>query len=306
MVQRLQSHGVWQWACARAVTRRLLPGLLLAVHGLTAPAEALFRVDGGLLYNSNVSRASNSDDVRFDAAAAVDAALGWSTHPSDVDALSAYGHARRESYDRYHGLDVTALGIGLAYTRKFGVGLTAPRLGIDVSADSERYGTSTRDANVLRATIQFRQRFNEAFQASAGYLFDRRFGKYDEPAVPGLSGKVFDLIGNSAFVTAGYELTERWLLDASVAVRRGDVVSTTHRGLAIFTASSAIAVDPTFGEEMYYYRLRGTTRTIAAALSYALNDHTSLSASYTDENTRAAEGLEYPVRIGSLTVAYRY
>jgi hypothetical protein len=70
--------------------------------------------------------------------------------------------------------------------------------------------------------------------------------------------------------------------------------------------SSAIPEDTTFGDQLYDYRLRGTTRTITATVSFALTDHSSLNAGFIDESTRGVEGLDYRGHGANLSYAYRY
>jgi hypothetical protein len=124
--------------------------------------------------------------------------------------------------------------------------------------------------------------------------------------VPGISGKVFDLRGRSAYVRAGYAATDVLQLGAHIEVRRGDVVSSTRRNLEIFEASSAIARDPTFGDDFFAYRLRGTTETITANASWALDARSSLNLAYAAERTRAYDDLDYRSYRVDFSYAYRY
>ena len=91
------------------------------------------------------------------------------------------------------------------------------------------------------------------------------------------------------------------------AVRRGDVESTSQRNRAVFLASSAIADDPAFGDPaLFGYRLRGTTVSASAALSYALHERAAVNVGYLQERTRAAEGLEYVSRVVDASIAWRF
>jgi hypothetical protein len=152
------------------------------------------------------------------------------------------------------------------------------------------------------------QRFSEAFDASVGIVHDRRYARNDRPVVPGISGKVFDVQGKSAFVRAGYALTDQLQVGANFAVRRGGVVSTTRQHLEIFLESDAIAADPAFGDDFFAYRLRGTstTQTAAITLSWALSDRSSLNLRYADERTSAYDDLDYRGRIATLSFAFSY
>src|SRR5438105_137834 len=158
------------------------------------------------------------------------------------------------------------------------------------------------------ARAELGQRFNEAFDASLGAVFDRRYAHNDLPVVPGISGRVFDVRGKSAFVRAGYALAEHLQAGANFAVRRGDVVSTTRQHQEIFLESDAIAADPAFGDDFFAYRLRGTstTRTIAVTLSWALSNHSSVNFRYADERTSAYGELDYRGRVAALAFAFNY
>jgi hypothetical protein len=90
------------------------------------------------------------------------------------------------------------------------------------------------------------------------------------------------------------------------AVRRGDVESTTRQNLDIFLASDAIAADPAFGSDFFAYRLRGTTATANATLSWALSERSSLNLSYAVARTTSYDDLNYLSRIGTILLAFRY
>jgi hypothetical protein len=177
-----------------------------------------------------------------------------------------------------------------------------------LAGSHDNYRSAIRDSDSLEARAELGRRFNEAFDASVGAVFDRRYARNDLPVVPGISGRVFDMRGKSAFVRAGYALTEQLQAGANFAVRRGDVVSTTRQHREIFLESDAIAADPAFGDDFFAYRLRGTstTQTAAVTLSWALSDRSSLNFRYADERTSAYEGLDYRGRIAALSFAFSY
>jgi hypothetical protein len=179
---------------------------------------------------------------------------------------------------------------------------------LGVSGSHDDYRSAIRDSNRLEARGEIGGRINEAFDASVGAIYDRRYARNDQPVVPGISGRVFDLSGKSAFARAGYALTGQLQAGASFAVRRGSVVSTTRQHFDIFLQSDAIAADPTFGDEFFAYRLQGasTTKTVALTLSWALSNRSSLNVRYADERTSAGEGLDYHGRTTAVSLAYSY
>ncbi len=289
----------------RAYGRFAAWGALALVFSVPAHAETLFRLDAGALYGYNLSHAHSPSDIRSDAAAAATASAGVFL-PDRADSLALTLDAYGETYHRYHGLDLAAGGGRAVYRHKFGLGSEAPLLRISASVAGEDYGADIRDSTPVALTVELNRRFGESFDVAVGLFYDRRYAKNDEPDVPGISGAVFDLRGQGAYVTAGYAMTEQLLLTGKIAVRHGDVVSTSQETPQILSVATAIAEDPTFGPELYDYRLRGTTWTGIATLSYALGDSASLNLSYALDYTIAAAGLDYRSSIASLIYTYRY
>jgi hypothetical protein len=285
------------------------PAAALLCAGLVAPAAAnewQLDLDAGAFYDSNLTRAQQSADVRADAAATLYAATSQFHALTGNDGLTLALEASGEAYDRFHGLNLIGGGVRLDYRHKFALGLTAPWLRLAASAAYDGYQQNLRTGARWNVRAELGQRFTEQFDAAIGGSYDRRYAQNDEPVVPGISGKVFDLRGESLYVRAGYAATDALLLTARFDVRRGDVVSSTRRNLEIFEASTAIAADPTFGSDFFAYRLRGTTGTLAAAGSWALDQRSSLNLTASGERTRAYDDLDYRSYRIDLSYAYRY
>jgi hypothetical protein len=278
---------------------------VLAHAGRDARAQT-FDAGAEIAHDSNVTRGQRAEDVLADSYADAHAGWTWRTQATDFDALSAGVAVRGGQYVRYPRLSYAAVDGTLAWQRKLGVGLTEPWIAASATASYENYREDIRDSGRLELRLEAGRRWSEALDASIGYVFDRRYAQHDEPVVPGISGKVWDLMGNAAFARMGYALSERWLVDLGYNVRRGDVVSTTHRNLAIFLASDAIAQSTAFGPYFFDYRLRGTTQTGSGTLSYALGDRSSLNLLYAYALTRAAQGFEYRNNVVSAAWVYRY
>ena len=181
-----------------------------------------------------------------------------------------------------------------------------PWVSVTVNAAHDDYRGDIRDSDRLEAGVEFGGRLGTDFDASFGVASDRRWARNDDPVVPGISGKVFDLRGQSAFARAAYDVTERLQVGGRLSVRRGDVESTTRPNLDIFLASAAIAADPTFGSDFFAYRMRGTTRTASLNASWALSDRSSLNFGYAVASTASYDDLNYLSRVGSILLAFRY
>jgi hypothetical protein len=278
----------------------------LACAAGAARAEWQADVDAGFFYDSNLPRAYEPADIRADTAFSVDASAGYFRALSGADGFTLSADVRSEFYHRFDGLDLIALGGTASYRHKFGLGYAAPWIALSVSGAWESYREKLRDGERIEARAELGQRFTPEFDASFGGAYERRYAKNGDPVVPGISGKVFDLRGQRIFARAGYAATDRLLLAAELAVRRGDVVASTRPDFAIFVASDAIAADPAFGPDYFAYRLRGTTDTAKLSASWALDDRSSLNAIYLDERTDAAGGVYYRSHSASLMYAWRY
>jgi hypothetical protein len=279
--------------------------MLLCAAG-PARADWFYDARAGGLYDDNLTRAQQAADVRGDGAATLAAAAGWFHAPSDADGMTLSLEANSEAYARFHGLNLISIGGSAGYRHKFGLGRDVPWASITVSAARDDFRGDIRDGDRLEARIEVGKRLSENFDASLGVATDRRFARNDRPVVPGISGKAFESRGQSVFARAASDITERLQVGARVSVRRGDVESTTRQNFAIFEASDAIAADPTFGSDFYAYRLRGTTKTGNASLSWALSDRSSLNFSYGVARTASYDDLSYVSRIGTILLAFRY
>jgi hypothetical protein len=292
---RSKLHGI-RLACA------------LLVAGISAPATAewLLDADAGVLYDSNLNRAHKSADVRADGAFTLNAAGGSYYALSGADGLTLTANGRSEIYHRFHGLNLLSLGGTALYRHKFGLGYAAPWIVLAASASHDNYRDNIRDSDRAELRAELGKRFTESFDAAFGGRVERRYAKTDAPVVPGISGKVFDLRGRSAYVRAGYAVSDQLLLGVELAVRRGDVVATTRRDFQIFVVSDAIAPDPTFGSDFFAYRLCGTTDTAKLTASWALDNRSSLNLAYADERTDATGGIIYRSHSANLVFAWRY
>ena len=278
----------------------------LALAG-SVHAEMLVDTALGLTYDTNVSRAELADDIRPDGALDARGGVLWRMPVGDADAAIELGlGARGAAYDRHPRLSYAAGEAEVAYWHKLGLGLTAPRLRVAARLAREDFREDTRDSSVVDLRAELARRVSERLDLSLGYLRDQRFAQHDDVLVPGISGAVWDVTGHTGYVHGAYALTERWQLDGGYSFRRGDVVSTTHRNLAVFLASDAIGPTDAFGPGFFDYRLRGTTQVGNAAASYALGDRASLNLGYAYAFTRAAQGLQYQNHVVNASWAYRY
>ena len=278
-----------------------------AASAWTAALRAEWIVDIGAAgrYDSNLTRAQDAADRRPDRALTFAASVARHESLSGYDGIRFGIDLRAELHDRYRGLDFIGIGASASYRRKFALGLTAPYGVLTASVSHDDYRVDVRDGNRLDLGVELGRRHSESLDIGAGLAYDRRHATTSVAILPGVSGAIFDLRGGSAFARADYALDERWMLGGRVAVRRGDVESTSQRSRPVFLASDAIADDPAFRDPLLFgYRLRGTTVSLGGTLGYALGDHCAIHVAYVDEVTNAARDLRY--RSHTVNVAFDY
>src|SRR6202162_5966195 len=224
----------WRGAChstSRRALRLALGGMLVLGWSAVARAEWLFDIDAGARYDSNLTRAQERPDVRGDAAATLFASGGTFFALTGADGLTLYVNALTEAWHRFHGLNRASIGGSASYKHKFGLGYAAPWISLGLAGSHDNYRSAIRDSDSLEARAELGQRFTEAFDASVGAVFDRRYARNDLPVVPGISGKVFDVRGKSTTQTAAVTLS--WALSdrSSLNFRYADERTSAYEGL---------------------------------------------------------------------------
>ena len=292
--------------CARSAAIAAACVVLCSAAG-SARGEWLVDAAAGASYSSNLTGAASAPDIRPDWFAVVDASAGQFLALSGNDGLTMKANVRGETYDRYKQLNLASIGASAVYRYKFGLGRDVPWMALIANGSYDDYRSDIRRGARFDLRAEAGRRVTEAFDVTAGIAYDRRYAPNGESIVPGISGRVFNLIGQSAYFRAGYAFDDAWLLGINGSIRRGDVESTSQQGLAVFLASSAITEDPAFNDpELYAYRLRGTTSTLGATLSWALGDQSSLNLNYSYEWTNSPQDLQYRVYNVGLSFAYRF
>jgi hypothetical protein len=298
-----------------------------------AAAEWLIDANAGVARERNPAHAADAGVAGPDNSASLEATAGAVIIATGYDVLTVGATAGYRTWARYEGLDEGSLGATAMYRRKLGLGLDAPWIALEGTGAWHEYRSDLRTGPCVDVRAELGKRFTAAVDAQVGIAWDWRhaphegaayeystYGKaatamrpddgYTHPSYPAygpsLPGNVFDLHGASVYVRGAWAVTEEWRLAATLSVRRGDVVATAIEGAAGLEHATAIALDPTFGDERYAYRLPGTTQTGAIALSRALGASASLTLDYTAEHTRASGGLVYRNDIGTLTFLYSF
>lgn len=287
------------------MTLRLHRGAALAAAlPLSAHAQWNPHFEAGAVYDSNFSRAQRAQDRIADTALTVDAAAERSL-PTTAD-LRVGADARLAQYVHSDGASYATANVSGAWRGKLGLGPAAPWFSARAAAGVENARETVRDALRYAFTATAGRRFDERFEAAAGFAYDRRVQREELAVVPGFGGKPFSLQGRALFGRASYAVSDKIALLGSATVRNGDVESSSRRNFTIFSASNAIANDPSLGPDFIAYRVSGArTVLLSAGVSWQLARHAALEASAARADTAAGEGLDYVNRIYAVTFVYR-
>ena len=283
----------------------LFATLLLSVAA-AAHADSILDVQAGALYDSNLSRAEYSYDIKSDTA--LQAAVAWGRFVPLADGLTlrATLDAAGEAYTRYSGLNNLAVGGSLGLRRKFGLGAFAPYISTSLSANRLEYQNDIRDGWRYDFALGAGKRMTDEWSVSATYSYQHRTADHAVSVVPGISGAVFDLQGHTLGVATEYAVTEDLSLNAGFDRRRGDVASTTLRNFEIYSNSDAIAPDPVFGANTIGYRIFATTNVWRAGASYAVGTAGSLNLVAERWISRARGDLDYYTPLVALSYVHAF
>ena len=286
---------------------------LSAAFAFSASAQAQWtpQYELGLVHDTNLSRAQNPEDRIKDTALTARAAFTRAFPIADYADGTVGVAARLSRYTTSHGASFASLGVNAGARRKLGLGLTAPWVALDGSAAYEDAREDLRDGTRYLLSATAGKRFAPELDGSVGFAYDRRvqrksYVEEGEDEAPGYGGKPFSIQGRSVFARVNYALGQRAGLIGAVALRHGDVTSSTRRNLAIFTSSNAIADDPALGADFIAYRLSGaSTRTLTGGISWSLAARTALEATLTKDDTTVRGGLDYRAVVFALTLIHR-
>ena len=278
-------------------------GLLLAVCLAAAqPAAAQWSVEteAGLREDSNLGNARLAADVVSDHALQAAVSATQTVLLDNDDLVNWGGRLAGESYARFAGLNNFSLGASASYRHKLGLGAYAPWLRAAWSSTRLSYVDQIRDGWLHEVDFTAGKRLAERWNAWANFRLERRTAAAQEEEVPGISGDAFSQRSRALAVAAEYAPDDATLLTFGGLLRRGDVVSTSRPDYGVFAVSTAIAEDPTFGDERYAYRLTGTSYGLALGLAVSLGPRSRLDIGLQRQVTHAEGGNDYAKTIRSV------
>jgi hypothetical protein len=289
-------------ALGRENMNRTTPTVVTAFCAmLLSHAYAEWRFDGetGAFYDSNLSNADRSSDVRDDWAWKSDVSVNNGFQLTRDLRLNIAGDLRGELWDRFGSFNEIGLGALAGLRYRFGLGRQAPwvmlenRFGYDRFQDTERSGYDEEIG--LRSGISLSDRV----ALEAGYSFENYAVPdtfYDRQAH---HGSVRVIIDPTSFlrVAVGYDYREGDVISYA-APPRPDI-----RRLSVEERED----DATFGSDPLFtaYKLLGQTHSVSISAAYVLNQYASVEVDY-EYAVTIHDPLQYENNLVAAKVLFTY
>jgi hypothetical protein len=273
-----------------------------------APAQAEWIADAeaAFMFDDNVSRAQRESDIRSDGALLVRASGGQYVQLSDRTGATLAATVQRQEHRRYSGLSHIGFGPSASLRTKLGVGADAPWVRLSASAMRREFDNDVRSGWLFAVAAAAGLRLGERVGVRAEVSLERQLADRKERLLARLPGDAFDLDGASLSVAADYTMTRETIVSLGYTFRSGDVVSSTRRNAAIFSASEAIARDPAFGPDIIAYKLGADSHVFDLRLSHALGSSMSINVGLGRSLTYGDGGNNYYASSVSASLLYNF
>ena len=258
-----------------------------------ARAEWIADAEAAYVFDDNVSRAQRESDIRSDAAFLLRTGGGYYFQLTDRTGATVGANLQRSHHVRYSGLSSTGIGPYASVRAKLGLGPDAPWVRLSASALRQEFDNDIRTGWLFSIAGAAGVRVNERVELRTELRLERSRADRTQAIVPGISGAAYDLDSASVSFGGDFMLSRDAVISLGYTYRTGDVVSSTRRNRAIFTASSAIAPDPAFGPDIIAYRLDAQSHVFDVRLSHALGNRASVNVGFGRSLTYGDGGNNY-------------
>jgi len=283
-----------------------IAALACGVAAIDARAEWIADAEAAFVFDDNVSRGQRSHDIRSDSAFLVRAGGGYYFQLTDRTGATVGANRQRSQYHRYSGLSSTGIGPDASVRTKLGLGPDAPWVRLSASALRLEFDDDIRTGWLFAIAGAAGVRVSERVELRAELRLERSRADRTQALVPGISGAAYDLDSTNLSFSGDYMLTRDTTVSLGYTYRTGDVVSSTRRNRAIFTASSAIAPDPAFGPDVIAYRLDAQSHVFDVLVSHALGNRASVNVGFGRSLTYGDGGNNYYGSNAAVTLSYNF
>lgn len=269
--------------------------------------EWIADVEASYLHTDNLNYSAFSNDKSADQALALKTALGRFYQFSGTTRMHVAIELGAMQYREFNLMSNTELGISTGVRHKFGIGHDVPYIQLDLSYQSKTVDSSRWSNDLTQFSIEVGKHFTDKLSLALSIISSTQNGKAWDTVVPDISNNVFDQTYWHAFVFADYILSEDWLVSLSYARRDGDFNSACTgdnvKKVLDTMQVKAITFDDIFGGCVY--KIDGQSNIYSSALSFALNNHSSLNFKVAFYQGHASD-LDYQRSDIQLSYNYRY
>jgi hypothetical protein len=259
-----------------------------------ARADSYGTANARLFYDSNVSNADETDDIRSDSGLDFGVTSATLYDLESLGLLRISGSFDGASYARYVGLDHLGLAGDLALKRKIGLGASAPWLQLESSLAHDSYSDDVRDGWTWRALAGAGKLFWNSVRLEANVGIEKRTQDHVTAIYPGVSGAVFQQFNRVGELRAEASISEQMSIFSQYMVRAGGANLTVQGRPAQFGGDAlATTADPALGPRAFAEKIRGLTHSLALGVSYSCDSKSVLSLMVRRQITSEQGGDEY-------------
>jgi hypothetical protein len=278
------------------------PAVLSTLCALTlSHAFAEWRLDAetGAFFDSNLSNAERSSDVRADWAWRSDVRIGDGFQLTHDLRLNIAADLRGEIWDRFGSFNQIDPGALLGLRYRFGLGRQAPWILLENRFGYDRFQETERSGYTDSVNLRGGMALTERVALEAGYGLENH-------AAP---DTFYDRQNHRAFIQASVDPTSALRIAVGYTYQEGDVISyaTPPRPDLLKLASEVRPGETTFGSghPMTAYKLLGRTHGVSISAAYALTKYASVQVDY-EYATTLHDPLQYENHLVTAKLLFAY
>ena len=236
---------------------------------ITKPSGLM--VSAGLAYDSNVTRASDSQDIRKDTIYSVSASKAMSFTVSKFTRLKLIGFIDTEEFRTYKGLGHISGGGEGEFMYRTSADFDASTFGIFARFTDDAYESTLRDGTRSSAGLTMRKPLTDRISFFAAVAGNERRANTE----------VFNTKDVSARTNFDYEISMGQTFYLTGEYRKGDIVSTGQGTLKALDMAEVTTPDDVFTSPQFQdYRMKGKTDLLTLGYNLSLGTKDSLDISW--------------------------
>ncbi|MGB7650053.1 MAG: autotransporter domain-containing protein [Gallionella sp.] len=208
------------------------------------------QVDAGLMFDDNITRATQAGDILSDHSYSFNANKNWLFPVGNNMRAILTGTLGGEKFANYDGLSHVLAGGKASYQYRPSSAFGSPILGVFASGNALQYRSQLRDGYSYSTGVDMR------------FALTDRINAYTALAANGRTGKsaVFNSRDTALRGNLDYAVTAQSTLYLGGEYRSGDIVSTGHPSLMSINIAKVLVPDDAYaGGQLFSYRIDGKT-----------------------------------------------